>query len=231
MSRPGWSRFAGLVLAAALLATIVFLFANDDFYVESAEITGAAYSTMEEIYRIAGVHDFSLFWVDASEAERRVAQLPFVKSARVWPVLPNKVHIDVVERQPVVLWQTAGQAFWVDVDGVVLPVAGSSDSLPALIDLDGSSVGPQGRADSQMVAAVLELRKHLPELDRIAWSRDRGLHFVTPDGTLVVLGQNTRLAERVQQLVSLKSEIAAEGRQASEIDLRLDGGYYMKLAP
>lgn len=231
VSRPGWGRVAGLGLAAALLATIIFLFVNDDFYVESAQITGATYSAVDEIYRMAGVHDFSLFWVDAAEAERRVQQLPFVKSARVWPVLPNTIHIDVVERQPVVLWQVAGQVFWVDADGMVLPVAGSSDSLPALIDLDGSSVGPQGRADSQMVAAVLELRKHLPEVDRVAWSKDRGLHFVTPDGTLVVLGQNTRLAERVQQLVSLKSEIAAEGRQASEIDLRLDGGYYMKLAP
>lgn len=231
LPRPAWGRFAGMGLAAALIATILFLFVNDDFYVESAEITGATYSTAEQIYRMAGVHDFSLFWIDPSEAEHRLAQLPFVKSARVWPVLPNKVHIDVVERQPVLLWQTAGQIFWVDADGTVLPVAGSSDPLPALIDVDGSSVSPEGKLDRQMVAAVLELRRHLPELDRVVWSRDRGLHFVTSDGTLVVLGQNTRLATRVQQLVSLQSEIAAEGNHAREIDLRLDGGYYMKLAP
>jgi cell division septal protein FtsQ len=81
-----------------------------------------------------------------------------------------------------------------------------------------------------MVAAVLELQLRLPNLGQVAWSQERGLHFVTPDGTRVVLGQNTRLAQRVRQLVALKSQLAAEGRQASEIDLRLDSGYYMKLA-
>lgn len=228
---PGWARFAGLALVAALLAGLAFLFMNDDFYVESAEVTGATYSAVDEIYRIAGVHDFSLFWIDASEAERRIEQLPFVKRARVRPVLSNKVHIDVAERQPALLWQTGGQALWLDADGFVLPVAASDGSLPVLMDLDGTSVGPQGQVDSRMVAAVLELHTQLPEVNRIAWSQARGLHFVTPEGTLVVLGQGTRLAERVRQLATLRSQLAAEGRQASEIDLRLDGGYYMKVAP
>jgi cell division septal protein FtsQ len=230
-TRRSWGRLAGLALLAVLLATLALLFVNDDFYVESAEITGATYSDVDEIYRISGVHDFSLFWVNASEAEQRVEQLPFVKSARVWPLLPHKVHIDVLERQPVLLWQANGQAFWVDADGVVLPVAASNDSLPVLVDLDGSSLDSQGQVDPQMVAAVLQLDAQLPALERVAWSQDRGLHFVSPDGTLVVLGRDSRLAERVRQLVALQSELAAEGRQASEIDLRLDGGYHMKIAP
>lgn len=227
---PALGRLAGLGLAAALLAALLFLFANDDFYVESAEITGATYSTTGEIYRAAGVHDFSLFWIDAAESEQRVEQLPFVKNAQVWPVLPNKVRIDIVERQPAVLWQVGGQEFWVDADGTLLPVAGASDALPLLVDLDGSSVDAHGLVDSQMVAAVLELQQRLPNLGQVAWSQERGLHFVTPDGTLVVLGQNTRLAQRVRQLVALKNQLAAEDRHASEIDLRLDSGYYMKLA-
>lgn len=228
---PGWGRLAGLGLIAGLLAALALLFVSDDFYVESAEITGATYSELDEIYRVSGVHNFSLFWVNAAEAEQRVEQLPFVKSARVWPLLPNKVHIDVMERQPVLFWQAGGQASWVDADGVVLPVAGSIASLPVLIDLDGSSLHSQGLMDPQMVAAVLKLNAQLPELKRVAWSQDRGLHFVTPDGTLVVLGRDSRLAERVHHLVALKSALAVEDKTASEIDLRLDDGYFMKIAP
>lgn len=221
-------RLLGVTLAALLLAVLVLLFENDLFYVDEVEIAGATYSAREEIYRHANVHDYSVFWVNEQAVAWQFAAMPFVKSARVRAVLPNKVRIDIVERQPVAIWQANGRDLWVDSEGITLPVASQLSSLPVLVDMD-SSTTDAGRVDPRIIAGVVELHQQLPGVGRFAYDKARGLHFTMPDGALVILGENTRLAERVQQLIALQSALAAQGQAANEIDLSHDNGYYMKL--
>lgn len=211
-----------------MLAALVLLFESDMFYVDDVEITGATYSKREEVYRHANVHNYSVFWVNEQAVAQQVEALPFVQSARVQAVLPNRVRIDLVERQPVAIWQANGRDLWVDSEGITLPVASQLSSLPVLVDMD-SSTTEAGHVDPRIIAGVVELHRQLPGISRFAYDSGRGLHFTMSDGALVILGKNTRLAERVQQLIALQSALAAQGKAASEIDLSHDDGYYMKL--
>lgn len=226
-------RLAGLALAALLVAGLAVFFASDQFYVNAAEINGITYSPRDEVYQRAGVHDYSVFWIEEQAVAQRLQTMPFVKSARVSAVLPNKVRIDIVEREPAAIWRANGRDLWVDSEGITLPVASQLSALPILVDTDGSSVTDEdrGRVDPRIIAGVIDLNRQLPNIGRFAYDGARGLHFNLPNGTVVVLGENEWLAERVQQLIGLQSALAAQGRTASEIDLSHDDGYYMKLAP
>jgi cell division protein FtsQ len=213
------------------MAGLATLFASDRFYVNAAEITGVTYSARDEIYRRAGVHDYSVFWIDEEAVADRLRAMPFVRSARIRTSLPHTVRIEIVEREPAAIWHGSGRDLWVDSEGITLPVASQLTALPILVDMDGSSVTASGRVDPRIIGGVVALDQQLPNINRFAYDRTRGLHFTMPNGTLVVLGENERLPERVQQLIQLQSALDAQGKSASEIDLSHDDGYYMKLAP
>lgn len=230
LPRVNSGRIAGLALAAVLMGLLGLFFLGDEFYVDSAEIGGLKYSTREQVYQSAGVQDYSVFWVDGAAAARRIEMLPFVKHATVHPLLPNRVRIDVVEREPVAVWQADGHDFWIDSQGVTLPVSSQVDILPLLTDLDGSTV-VAGAVDPHIASGVAELHRQLPDIRQFAYDRSRGLHFTMPTGTVVILGESERLAERVEHLIALQTSLAAQGRTANEINLSHDGGYTMKLTP
>ena len=229
---PGLSavRVFALLALAGLTVLLVFFFVDDGFYVQAAEISGLQYSDQNEVARQAGVNGFSLFWVNSQEAEARIETLPFVRRAAVHPVLPNRVRIEIEERTPVAVWMMGGRAFWVDREGVALPVAGQLDGLAKLQDLDGSSLQEDGQVDPQLIAALLELQQKLPDVQQFAFDKVHGLSFLSAAGTTVLLGDPLGLAERVRTYFVLANSLVQQGQRASQIDLRYEGGYTYRLA-
>lgn len=226
-----WSRLAALALLAGLVAALAFLFLDDRLYVTSAEVSGLTYSDQEAVIRAADVQDYSLFWVNTRAAQQRVEGLPYVRRAAVRPILPDRVHIQVVEREPVAIWRHNGEDLWVDAEGVTMPVASQIASLPVLEDLDGSSREKTGYVDATLIAGVRQISRTLPDVQQLAYDRKHGLHFREESGTMVYLGEPHRLAERIKELSILRSSLARQGQVAAEINLRYEGGYYYRLAP
>jgi len=63
-----------------------------------------------------------LLGVDPREARARLEQLPWVERASVARMLPGGLQIRLIERQPLALWQRAGQFVLIDRTGAVIPV-------------------------------------------------------------------------------------------------------------
>lgn len=228
LPRPSAARVGGGVLLAGLVGVLVLLFASDLFYVQTAEINGLRFSRKSEVYRAANVHGASVFWVDGQEAAQSIERLPYVRSATVHPLLPDKVRIDVVEREPVAVWRVAGQDVWVDSEGVAMPVASPLNTMPVLEDRDGSSLGEAKRVDPDLVYNVLTLHRRLPEAGSLAYDKLHGLNFGLPDGAVVYLGWPEDVERQLQELSALQATLASQGALAREIDLRYEGGYYYR---
>ncbi|MCS6845406.1 MAG: FtsQ-type POTRA domain-containing protein [Caldilineales bacterium] len=224
-------RLAVLAAFGGLAALLVWFFVDDRFYVQTVEVEGLRFTDRAAVLQQADLYGYSIFWVNGREVARRVEALPTVKHATVRALLPNRVRIRVTEREPVVLWVHNGEARWLDQEGLMLPVADATMSLPTLFDQDGSTVLGDDRVHPEVVNSVAELHRHLPEVGQFAYSRERGLHFTLRSGALVVLGDSQQLAERVRHLIALQSTLAAQRLTAREIDLSQPGGYTMKLAP
>ncbi len=231
LSRPNWSQMAGLGLLIGLAAALTYLFVDDSFYVQTASIDELSYTTRSQVYEAAGIHGYSVFWVNGQEVARRIEQLPAVKQASVQAILPDRVRIQVVEREPVAVWQIGGQDHWVDIEGVLMPITRPLENLPVLTDPKGSSLDTTTeQVDRQLIAGLLELSRQTPDVQRFSFDAIDGLQFSLPKGTLVTMGQPKDLANRVKQLTTLQASLASQGQIASEINFRYSGGLYYRLA-
>lgn len=221
-------RLVALTAVTGLLAMIVWLFVDGNFYVSKADVTGLRYASASEVYRQSGIDGYSIFWVNGREVAEHLKELPYVKGATVRTALPNRVRIAVEERDPVAVWKVGGRDFWVDIEGITMPVASQVDGMPVLWDLDGSTVTADGHVDRELIAAVRALKQQQPYVFQFGYDRNNGLQFRMPTGTTVYLGKPDGLAQRVEELVVLQQRLASDGRQPTEINWRVEDGYYLK---
>jgi cell division septal protein FtsQ len=222
---------AGVVLLG-LAAVAVFLVNDTRFYVHTAAIRGLRYTSAEHIYSQAGIDQYSIFWIDDRKVERHLEALPYVKHATVHTALPNQVRIEIVEREPVVLWRVGGQEYWVDSEGVTMPIAraAAAQDLPVLWDLDGSTTASDGRLDPQLIASLRQVKQQAPEVTDFGYDRTNGLQFRFPSGSFVYLGHPEGMAQRVASLLVLHQSLASQGQAPAEINWRFENGYYLRLA-
>ncbi len=108
-------------------------------------------------------------------AEAAITQAsPYVSDVRVRFRLPGRIRLDVTERAPVIMWQTAQGTAWVDRTGVALPPLARGPDAPLLQVLDtqgdamaaandAPALGPGGlpvvHMQAPLVAALLSLQE------------------------------------------------------------------------
>ncbi|MFZ2982210.1 MAG: cell division protein FtsQ/DivIB, partial [Sphingobium sp.] len=92
-----------------------------------------------------------------------------VKDARVSRRLPDTLVVDIVERQPVAVWQNAGQLRLIDVSGAVLQTV-SLSNMPDLPLVVGPNANRQTARLNQLLDAAPALK---PMLAGATWIGDR----------------------------------------------------------
>src|ERR1700724_3242034 len=89
------------------------------FSIKAVTIAGERELKEQDILAIAGIGPRnSLLFLDVAKIRERLKQLPFVKEAAVTKLYPDRLLIEIDERQPFALWQCDGQVRIVAADGV-----------------------------------------------------------------------------------------------------------------
>lgn len=218
----------GVLLLLALGLLIYQLFAMDAFYVYAATVVGHQLVPAEEIYQSSDLEGMSIFWINPGRIEAAIASLPNIKEARVYCGLPNQVTIEVVERQPQVIWQQGEKRYWIDEEGTVLLARGELTEATVIVDLDERPVQPGDRVDPQVIAGAQKLRSLLPELTTVQYTSQTGLGFRSQQGWPVYLGQGEDMEQKVAIMKALLQEIEAKGVRPQLIDLRFKESPYYK---
>lgn len=222
------ARIPGLLLAGLLLWVLYQFIDSDNFYVFEATVSGNSRASAEEIFQRAGIEGENVFFLNHSDIEARLQSMPTVKSAVVRCQLPASVDIQIVEREPVYIWQVGNTTYWLDADGVVMaPVEPAPDTI-TLIDTDAEAVQPGQRVSRDILDAAAELRKWLPSKKTFQWSQVHGLSFQHDDGYAVYLGQADNLAEKMSTLTALSQGLADKKVVPKFIDLRFSGRPYYR---
>lgn len=156
--------FFGLPAMAAKEAAGVA--ARAGFQVAKVEVQGVRRMDEMPVYNLAlDEIDRSMLSVDLAALRARVMTLGWVKDARVTRRLPDTLVIDVVERDPVAVWQHEGKLSLIDVDGVVLQ---SLDGR-AMPDLP-LVVGPDANRETRALQSLLDAAPALkPLLSGATW--------------------------------------------------------------
>ena len=222
--------FSGGHVSAALTAAkdeANGFMASAGFTVRSVTLEGRAETAQTEIVRMLGIKRGDLMlYVDVDEARARIEALPWVRSAEVKRVWPDRIVVRITERRPVALWQMDGAVAVIDTRGK--PIAGVDParfaSLPLVV---GKGAETQVGDLLALIATQPNLKFRVKAAVRVG---ERRWNLRLANGVEVRLpeeGAEAALAE----LVRLEREENILARDIKAIDLRFPDRLIVKLPP
>lgn len=205
---------------------LLVLFANGDwFYVQGVQVDGNAVIAPGEISAASSVTNYNIFFVRFGEVDQRVRALSGLKSTKSWYEWPNIVHVSVVERTPLVLWESNKRTSWVDETGQVFNAFRQVSNALTVVDLDNQT---RAKIDPHLVSGLKTIQAALPGLRRLEYSDVKGLTFTDEHGWKVLLGPPAEINTKLALLQSLSAFIVAQKIDAEYVDVRLPERAYYK---
>lgn len=204
--------------AATLVASTLDGTARAGFRIEEITISGRGRTALDDVAAALGArHGEPILAVDLERVRDRLEAIPSVKVAAVERHLPGALHVDIVERTPVAVWQNNGAHTLVDREGHMIPGAiAGYEELPLVVG-DGAGV----RADEllTMLAAEPALAQRVKAAIRVG---NRRWNVMLDDA---VHGLEVRLPEDQPEaawhrLAQLEKEKGVTNRAVAMIDLR-----------
>jgi cell division protein FtsQ len=206
----------GAVLLLAALAWVAV--ASPVLDVDRIEVTGTTRLTSDEVRTASGISiGDPMVWLDGGAAERRLAALPWVASARVEREWPATVTITLTEREPVAWVDGGAGPALVDGTGRVLstvaaPPEGFPQVLePARVPPVGGTISPDNGA--RVARALVGYAR--PATKTIALT-DRGVVLVLQSGAEVRIGSPTQVMTKV---VAARAVLDAVGVPVAYVDV------------
>ncbi|MBU0492344.1 MAG: cell division protein FtsQ/DivIB [Chloroflexi bacterium] len=202
------------------------LFRITRFQVIGSETVGQA-----DIVQAANLWDQSIFLADFGAAAERVQGVPGIQVARVRGVLPDCCAIEVIEREPQLIWQVAEARYWVDGEGVIIPTGQAPPRAIVIVSTAGSAPAPGDQVDAQAIRTVQQLDQLLPTDLRPAhyeYTAQEGVVIPGAAGWRACFGDADHLDTKIRVLQAILTDVQARNAAVSYIDLRPQGRPYVR---
>jgi cell division septal protein FtsQ len=240
--RPARSRRARwlirLFIVAPLLLAAIFglhaLFTVSYFEVQHITIEGTRNPQILAAIQRMHLEGVNIFLADTKADAAHVATLPPVAAASVTRSLPDTLRVQVVERQPVLIWQVGSARYSVDAGGAIIAQVRQADGLPIITDehsrdLRGHPFAPGGKIDPQIVQMARHLLEQIPTSSDITSftlsdTVDYGIVLTSAEGWLARFGGPDHLDDKIEEFASILHLVRQQGQQLALIDLRF--GFY-----
>lgn len=203
--------------------------ARAGFQVAKVEVQGIKQMDEMPVYSLTlNEVDRSMLSVDLAAVRARVMTLGWVKDARVTRRLPDTLIVDIVEREPVAVWQHEGRLSLIDVDGVVLqPVDGRAmPDLPLV-------VGPEANEETRALQSLMEAAPALkPLLAGATWVGNRRWDLRFQSGETLSLPEGPAVAAAaLMKFAQLDGVNRLLGRGIVRFDMRDPERFVLRLPP
>jgi hypothetical protein len=198
----GW-RLMSAFLVGALGFMIYTLLYSPFFSVDAINVAGMVRLTNAEINSVADVIGKSIIYINPLDLEQKFQDaFPELVNISVETEIPNKVKVNLVERQPVLVWEQDEETFWVDENGYAFPSQGEGGPSIVVHGNDLLSVSPpeddtleEGEMPTQtlpvdLVNAILILSSETPENTPIIYDSHYGLGWTDSRGWQVYFGSS-----------------------------------------
>lgn len=197
------------------------------FRIANVNLAGQNHVTPGDILATAGVKPTSsLLFLDAEGARMRLEELAWIKRATVQKLYPDRLDIQIVEREGFALWQKDGKINVIARDGTV--IAPYSDDaryirLPVVVG-DGAQTSVVEIVEA--LSLVPGVRDKVRAAIRVA---DRRWTLKMRNGIDVRLPE-TGLPDALQQLALLDEQKSLLSRDITIVDLRLPDRVSVRLS-
>ena len=197
------------------------------FRIANVNLSGQNHVTPGDILATAGVKPTSsLVFLDAEGARTRLEELAWIKRATVQKLYPDRLDIQIVEREGFALWQKDGKINVIARDGTV--IAPYSDDaryirLPIVVG-DGAEKSVVEIVEA--LSLVPGVRDQVRAAIRVA---DRRWTLKMRNGIYVRLPERG-LVDALQQLAVLDKDKSLLSRDITIVDLRLPDRVSVRLS-
>lgn len=225
-----WStaKVASVILLLSLCVALYFLSDSYTFFVYHADIEGNSVVSSDRIYSGCGAHQKSIFWISPVEIVERLQAHPYIQSARVTCRLPNSVTIRVEERVPQIVWATASEEQWVDMEGKLLPPLEGARPPILLVDDEALAGTSEGSMDQELARGILLVTSLMPSVTQLRYDGNWGLLFESPYGWKVALGRPDRMEDKVAALAGAQQDLLQHDEHPQLLDLRFPDVVYSR---
>ncbi|MBI2588379.1 FtsQ-type POTRA domain-containing protein [Candidatus Berkelbacteria bacterium] len=209
-----------------------FLFYSRFFTITKLEVKGNA---NEDVWQILETYKGKNIWRFPASRERlRLTKLkPEVKQVLIFRGLPHTLKIEILEREPVLIWKTGDKNYFMDKEGVVFRPVENTEGYPVVFDTKNVPAElSQGYASALFVDFVSRLWTD--------FEKETGLkadHFEVAETTFQLTLQSKEgfkvffetIRDFKPQLEGLKNVLAEHRDKVKEyVDLRVEGRAYIK---
>lgn len=155
-----------------LTSAEAFINGRAEFRVAGLFVTGASPKLEPEVVRRANVHlPASSLRLDLKAIRKNVEDIAAVERASVRIASGGSLHIDIVERRPIVLWRSEETLFVLDREGVRLGRVSARAVRPELPLLSGPGAENHVNEAQELIMAAAPIYKRLRGLERIGERR------------------------------------------------------------
>lgn len=115
--------FKYVIFLFILCIFAAFFISSSFFQIKYIEVNGNKNVTREEIIKLSSVYyGENIFRINKKNSMKSIFQNPYVKMIKIKRVIPNKVIIDIIERQAAAYVPYVGSYLNIDEDGMILEV-------------------------------------------------------------------------------------------------------------
>ncbi len=220
-----WRILSFFAIVVVVVLAVNFAFTNNAFRIKQVNVVGTHNAPLISTIQRMGMQGQNIFLVNVQGLTAKVDAYPLVSSTVISKNWPNQLTVTVIERVPVLLWQTQHGTYSVDSQGVVIAPASETvgaEHLMTVVDTGskGQVLHPGTRLSQGDIVFAVNVFNHLPRIAGITTFTLRydvtpeGSSYVvqSPDGWLAYLGSaqdsnplDNRLIE-LQQIVSLAQQ-------------------------
>lgn len=242
MVRFSWRICSGLMVVLMATALVLLLF-SPAFQADVVEVEGLQRLTLNDLLLVLDVTGQPIVSLNPGTIRAELLQaFPDLKEARVRINLPASVSVEVVERQPVIIWERGGEKLWVDEEGVVFLPRGELES--SLVTLEAEAVpfvqpseSPEDNSphikeqlDPKLIQVLLSMSRYMPEGTAMIYDPAHGLGWNDEHGWQVFFGSNLEnMDQKLTVYQAIVDRLEAEGVQPVLISLEYLHAPYFRL--
>jgi cell division protein FtsQ len=189
------------------------------FPIRTVDVSGVKELTKDEVLTASGMGPSgSLLFLNVDQVRKNVKSLPLVAEATVRKLYPDRVNIQVVEREPFALWQKDGVVHVISVDGTIIDELRDKRYLK-LPHVVGENAYKYVR---DYVALLDQLPEFSSEIRAGVLVSERRWNLKLNNGVEVKLPEKQPV-EALRQLFKLNKEARVLSKDIISVDLRVDG--------
>jgi cell division protein FtsQ len=200
---------------------------------DQLEISGIRHVTRAQVMDVMGGDiGRNVFFIPLDERRKQLEEIPWVESASVMRLLPNRLQIGIRERTPVAFVQVGSKIALIDGYGVVMDLSAAAArkySFPVIVGIGVSEPLTTRAARMKVFSQVLRdldsgganYSRDLSEVD-LGDPEDVKVTVADPNGEVLVHLGSSEYLERFKVYVAHVQEWRQQFQKVHSVDLRYD---------